>query len=189
MDWLTFFATVIGHLAWPAVVAVLLYLVRRQIGGLAERVEEITLPGGGRAKFLKALEVGREQAEAVAASKSTSVKQIAPPDRSSLELANEFPEAAVLEAYRDVEKYLLEARQKMKLPPRTNTSGILRELLNRNLIDAEAATLFHSLRSARNAAAHGSNSDRITPGEAADYLQQASYLRGYLRTVVAHLPG
>lgn len=38
MDWLQFIAAVVGSLAWPTVVGVLLYILRAQITGLAERV-------------------------------------------------------------------------------------------------------------------------------------------------------
>lgn len=42
---------VIEALAWPALVAVLVCLLRAQLAGLAERLEMAELPGGGRARF------------------------------------------------------------------------------------------------------------------------------------------
>ena len=62
MDWLTFISKLIGDLAWPAVVVCLLLLLRPYLGGLAQRLEELTLPGGARAKFRDDLEAAREQA-------------------------------------------------------------------------------------------------------------------------------
>jgi hypothetical protein len=42
MDWLQFIAAVIGHVAWPIVVLVLLIMLRSHIGALAERLEKLS---------------------------------------------------------------------------------------------------------------------------------------------------
>lgn len=51
MDGFQFASSIIGSIAWPLVVALLLFLLRHQLAALAKRVEEITFPGGGGAKF------------------------------------------------------------------------------------------------------------------------------------------
>lgn len=45
MDWLQFIATVVGHLAWPLVILVLLIMLRSHIGALAQRLEKFSLGG------------------------------------------------------------------------------------------------------------------------------------------------
>jgi hypothetical protein len=45
MDWFQFIAALIGHLAWPSVVIVLLVVLRRHIGSLANRLIEFSVPG------------------------------------------------------------------------------------------------------------------------------------------------
>lgn len=58
MDWLQFSASaitsvagLIGSLAWPGVVAFLIYLLRPQLASMAQRLTELSLPGGGKATF------------------------------------------------------------------------------------------------------------------------------------------
>lgn len=51
MDILQFISAVIGSIVWPLVIVYLLYLLRHQLNALAERLQEISLPGGGGAKF------------------------------------------------------------------------------------------------------------------------------------------
>lgn len=62
MDWLQFTASaitsvagLIGSLAWPGVVAFLIYLLRPQLASMAQRLTELSLPGGGKATFQTAL--------------------------------------------------------------------------------------------------------------------------------------
>jgi hypothetical protein len=59
MDWLQFIAAVIGHLAWPLVILILLIMVRKHIGALAERLLEFSF-GGAKITFDKILEKGAE---------------------------------------------------------------------------------------------------------------------------------
>ena len=63
MDWKQFFASVIGSIAWPAVVAVFLYLLRSQLSGLAERLIQFVLFGSDQdivrdAKYAKVVAQG-----------------------------------------------------------------------------------------------------------------------------------
>lgn len=62
MDWLQFSASaitsiagLIGSLAWPVVAAFLIYLLRPQLASMAQRLTELSLPGGGKATFQTAL--------------------------------------------------------------------------------------------------------------------------------------
>jgi hypothetical protein len=56
MDWLQFFASIIGSLAWPAVVLVVLWYNRHRLANLPDWIEELTLPGGTKVKFTRALD-------------------------------------------------------------------------------------------------------------------------------------
>jgi hypothetical protein len=66
MDWLQFFASIIGSLAWPSVVVALLFMLRGQMAGLVGRLEELAF-GGAKAKFAMALEQGKANTEQLAA--------------------------------------------------------------------------------------------------------------------------
>jgi hypothetical protein len=46
MDWLGFIASVIGSLAWPGVVLIVLWYNRQRLSSLPDWIEELTLPGG-----------------------------------------------------------------------------------------------------------------------------------------------
>ena len=61
-SWGEFIASLIASLAWPAVIVVALVLVRKQLGGLAGRLEELSVPGG-HAKFTSILKEAGSQAE------------------------------------------------------------------------------------------------------------------------------
>jgi hypothetical protein len=45
MDWLQFISAIIGHVAWPIVILVLIVSVRRHLGSLAERILELSFGG------------------------------------------------------------------------------------------------------------------------------------------------
>ena len=64
MDTLTFISSIVRSLAWPAVVMFFLWLTRNSLGDLLDRLQELALPGGGKAKFGKVLkEAGRTAAK------------------------------------------------------------------------------------------------------------------------------
>jgi hypothetical protein len=45
MDWLQFVDGMVGHLAWPVVAAVLIIVLRKHIGALAERLTKLSFGG------------------------------------------------------------------------------------------------------------------------------------------------
>lgn len=176
MDWKAFIASITGSLAWPVVVTVLLVLLRNELGGMADRLAKITLPGGAKATFVKALNEVRVEEELVAAESRPIDRPISIPDERRLELANRFPEAAVMEAYKRVEAVLLASRSRLNLPPRTNLRNVVRELSERAALAKQILPLFESFQQARNASAHAGDASRITPGEAIEYMAQADFL-------------
>jgi hypothetical protein len=65
MDWKSFIASLVSSLAWPLVIIALLVILRKQITGLAERLEEINIPGAGKASFERKIEKTRQQTEEI----------------------------------------------------------------------------------------------------------------------------
>jgi hypothetical protein len=63
MDWLQFISSTLVGFAWPSVLIVLMVILRKQISALAGRIEEVTLPGGAKAKFEKAIGEARKGRE------------------------------------------------------------------------------------------------------------------------------
>jgi hypothetical protein len=62
MSWLQFIDSMFGHLAWPLVVLIIAFALRRHLGPLAERVRELTI-GPASLKFGDLLEKGSELIE------------------------------------------------------------------------------------------------------------------------------
>lgn len=190
MDWLQFLSSVIGSLAWPLVVLVLLVLLRRHLGPLAGRLEELSLPGGAKAKFKEQLESGRQSAETVALDAPNAIERPVSPamDGTFLELAKNYPDAAISQAWKEVEDVLLEIRGRLPdVQERSNLNSVVRRLKERGLIDGAAEKLFLNLRQARNTAVHAGKSARITTGEAVEYRDQVRVLLSLFRSVLERL--
>jgi hypothetical protein len=190
LDWLQFTSSLIAALAWPSVAVVLLILLRKQLGSLATRLEELTLPGGAKAKFKEQLESSRDKAEEVALDTSQGQLEKQPGlDDAFLELAKRFPEAAVAQAWKEIEEVLLQIRERLSTTQaRSNLNSVVRRLREQHLIDGSAEELFINLRQARNTAVHVSEKASITPGEAVEYRDQVRVLVELFRNVLARLP-
>jgi hypothetical protein len=132
---------------------------------------------GTEVEFDEALEKSREGAEIIAIEHPEAHQPVYFLDERRLELANKFPEAAIMEAYKDVEQILLKLRERLDLPPRTNLRGVVRQAVERGLVEAEVEPFFGSFQQARNASVHAADRDRsVTPGGAIEYLGQARLL-------------
>jgi hypothetical protein len=177
MDWKQFFASVIGSLAWPAVVGFLLFLLRDELPRLIRRIKAATVAGNS-VEFGEALEKGRVEADALVSEHPNIDRQpVYFLDKDKLDLAQKFPEAAILDAYREVEQLLLEIRGQLDLPPRTNLRSVVRRLVELGYIEAETEPFFMNFQRARHATAHPTNpTDPVTPGGAIEYLGQARLL-------------
>jgi hypothetical protein len=190
MDGYQFIAALVGSLAWPTVVGVLLYLLREQLTGLAERLKELSLPGGMKATFEKELQVGREIVEQIPA--QDPIPQLAPPapeeEKKLIRLAIESPDGAIVLAYIDLEKALRDVALKLGMGSKvTNQRSIVEELVKRNLISRDASRLFDSLRRARNSAAHAVSDQQVTSQDALEYIRQVDLFLGLLHLAEAQL--
>jgi hypothetical protein len=177
MDWKQFFASIIGSLAWPAVVGFLLFLLKDELPRLIRRIKAATVAGNS-VEFGEALEKGREEADVLVSEHPDIHRQpVFFLDKDKLELAQRFPEAAILDAYREVEQVLLEIREQLDLPTRSNLRSVVRRLVELRYIEAETEPFFVNFQRARNATAHSTNTtDPVTPGGATEYLGQARLL-------------
>jgi hypothetical protein len=164
MDLLTFLSKVIDavvSLAWPGVALLLILLLRPHLGGLVRRVEEFSLPGGVKAKFGKVLE--EAQAHVPISSQEESTFK----DTDFLRLANELPEAAIIQSYREME-YILNQHPRMVGDER-RPSDVIAFLHKEHLIESQTVELFNRVSEMRNAAVQVGGAQRLTPGEAIQY--------------------
>src|SRR5947209_17172204 len=100
MGWLEFFASIIGSLAWPGVVLLVLWYNRQRLANLPDLIDELTLPGGAKIKFVRALARASVEANLLAseAPDIAHAKGQVESDASS-ELAGQFPEAVVVQSF------------------------------------------------------------------------------------------
>jgi hypothetical protein len=190
VDWKTFTASLVSSLAWPSVMVALLIVLRKQIGGLAERLQELSLPGGAKATFEKQLETARKEAGNLAAPSAepqTNRLVPEPEERKFLRLAAASPESAVMQAYKRIEGVLSKIAPLLHLDT-DNALLVANELLQREFIDSGTLALFNTLRQARDIAAQV-GPGRITPSEALDYGEHTDKLSGILHYVLGRLEG
>jgi hypothetical protein len=206
MDWLQFIAAIVGHLAWPAVVIVLLILVRHQIRGLAERLLEFSI-GGAKVTFDKALQKGSEIIEETPLVELEAQPQLPPPvgdaeqkvpiprgrafttDSAETGLqgyALWLTTAAgrIISAYESLERLLDEVAKDLGFQT-GRPSKIMHFLVAEGKFDRKMLDLYRALREGRNAIAGA----RALPNlvEVAEYERQASYLRSALEGLRAEL--
>jgi hypothetical protein len=156
---------------------------------LQKRIEELTLPGGAGIKLAKQVEQVRNQAEIVEAEQQIEPPDIVLLDPRTMQLAEQFPEAALLESFKELEGVLLQIR--MRLPdrkPYRNISEVVNYLADKQFITTSTAELFQRLREARNSAAHAKGDNRLTPGEAIELIRQAKLLIAVLINASDRLP-
>lgn len=199
MDWVTFTSNAISSLSWPVVVLVLLIMVRRQLVGLAGRLIKLSLPGGVEASFGKGLEESREKVEEILIedhenndeddeTRTISGRATDSEGQKEFDLAQSFPEAAVLEAFKKVEDILLKNTDKLsKIRKGRGLMSYIRALHETETIDTNTIILFEKLYQLRSLAAHGGGPSRIMPGEALEYQEQCDILIDKLEMAFDHL--
>lgn len=190
MDWLQFSANIIGSLAWPMVVVVLLFVLRTRIGNLADRLQELSLPGGTKATFQKAMGEAKERSQQVDPNIQEAQLQrpLAEVQDPFVELANKFPEAAIMQCFRELERKLIEFRNYLTLPTKArDPASIIAELRYMGYIDDNTKRLFEELRLARNTAAHAAGPNRLSPGDALEFRAQTFTLLDVLEKVPAKM--
>jgi hypothetical protein len=186
LDWKTFISSIVGSLAWPIVVGTLLYALRAQLPELLKRLRKASL-GSGNIELSEVLEKGREERNVVAAEHPEVEANAMQLDELTLNLANQFPEAAMMQAYKEVEGVLLQIRKQLDLPPRTNLRSIVRRLVERGVVDSEVEPLMAGFQQARNAVAHAETDGKITTGQALEYTAQARFLSSLFSSAASRL--
>ena len=192
MDWLAFTAQIVSAIAWPAVVVVLLFLLRPHFAGLATRLQNLKLPGGAEAQFRDEL---AKAAELVLTPGAAELVLTPGADREleNLQLQNDqfqalsstFPEAAVMYSFQEVERVLDEVAQKLGLrqgSPRL----VINTLQRKELIDRQLYELYNRLSTLRNIAVHKGGVD-LTQDEALEYRSLATTATAQFRKVLERM--
>lgn len=191
MNWLAFWASVIGSLAWPATIIIALLIFRKQVLAAAPWLRELEV-GNVKVKFAEELAKAATAAEEIEAAPAS-----APPtpvtDRDLL-LAEHAPLGLVLQGWMSVEHALTDAANRIGLSkgsvaPKLLPSGrLIRELEQHRVITPATAETIDYLRHLRNQAAHHKGF-AIDTGQALEYARLARKVIDALNDGPATIPG
>ena len=107
MNWLAFWASVIGSLAWPANIVVALLIFRRELLAAAPWLRELEV-GNVKARFAEELAKAADAAAEI--EQPPAAAQPAPVTDRDLILAEHAPIGLVLQSWLSVEKALADGR-------------------------------------------------------------------------------
>ena len=186
MDWLTFSSKIIDSLAWPLVIIVALFLLRKPISDLIPFLRKL------KWRDFEA-EFGREVDKMRSVVNRELPAPVPPPKEGpeiglltekTLRLAELSPRSVVLEAWREVEHAAEECAKRGELPimwPGRKVSPVVvgRALAEAGVLDENQLEIFHSLRSLRNKAAHAEEF-AFAKDDALEYADMASRLSDFL---------
>jgi len=192
VSWLQFIASMTSSLAWPVAVVVIVFLLRRQIVRLLQRIAEVTLPGGYKVVFHKALEDGRAAIEEIGEIKDKPKELVRhrARDHAYLEYRATIVEGAdivsqMLTAYEQVEEHLTELAAAHSLTG--SYWAVWQALESKGVVSSSAAEAIQNLRKARNALVHIPER-QVTPAEAIEFVAQAQELSEYLKRLIEKAP-
>lgn len=205
MDWLTFIAAMTGHIMWPLVIIVLLILLRKHLGVLADRIEEFSF-GGAKLTWKKKLEEGAKIIE------HTPTPQLPKPSEPELPLeapAQKAPAelAATVETVQvPTTRYLQERRKRQQRSAlarilsglndidrlafeigdwygidAASPQAVIHMLVAIDMLPESLGQLYSTLKDARNAIAHAASLPK--EAEAEEYERQVSYLKSSLEAL------
>ena len=196
-----FVANTIEHLAWPAIVLLLIALIHPHLKALIDRILEFSF-GGATVKFGQFLKPGTEivdsapradfihamQDGASAASTPGAGHMPSGPERLDAvwppASATAPPVQSIFHSFASVEDVLEDIGRRLNTKARNG--ALVRMLVQRDLASAECIELYDNLRNARNAVAHG-QAAMPNEAESLEYKRQAIYLDAILRTLLQTL--
>lgn len=175
MDWKQFFASITGSIMWPTAVVIIVLTFRKEVARLLRQAKKLGA-AGINVELAEHVAAARDSAEAVhgeQSGQSTPTKF----DPGFTELAKSFPEAAVLQAYKELERVLQQIKFRLSddKPHRTSVE-VVQALYEKGEISQNVVRLFEDLRQAKNSAAHASGDEALRPGEAIELAEQAKML-------------
>lgn len=187
MDWKQFFASIIGSIAWPSAIIGILIIFRVQVGRLISQIRKIGA-GGVNVELAEQVEIVRSAGQVVEAEQVVNPLSVEL-EPATLQLAKRFPVAAFTQSFKQLEGQILRIRSRMpEGNPHRGLLEVLQQLHAKDYISSSVVELFLQLRKARNAAMHGKDEEKLSPGEAVELIQQVKLLEDLLRRASTKLP-
>ena len=180
MDWLQFFSSVVGSLAWPAAIVACVLIFRQK---LAELMPMLSLKYMGFEASFRLDQAEKEAAELPLPPASPEA-QPTPEEKDNFQkIAQLSPRAAILEVRTEIEDTLRNVATGIPVSNQINsTAGLTRLLRNRDVIDHQTSALLDDLRVIGNQAAHNSNA-MFSVEDALRYKALADRVIAQLRSV------
>ena len=182
MDWLQFISSIVGSIAWPVAIAIVALIFKKPLQDLLPRITDFEL-WGSKATFAKELKQAEEAADRIEPQPGPRIESSITPDDPYLELAERFPEAAVIESYKTVEQYLSGISTSATSERRSTPREIVQSLAREGRISRDVYNLFRRIMETRNAAVH-SGDKTISSGEAIAYRDLCDTLVTALKVAV-----
>lgn len=184
MDWLQFFSSVIGSLAWPSAVVLLAILIRAPLAKVIPRLRTIKY-GDLHLDIGEQIDAVKEEVEAIDESPSQDVDEVPVSFRA---LAKTDARAAVLSAWIPLETELIEIASKLNEEvwrgsgARNSVMFINRALLGEGLIDKATFGALEQLRRIRNSAVHATG-EGVTFDDAMNMAEVCQRMIGLLKQI------
>ncbi|WP_192257368.1 DUF4145 domain-containing protein [Mesorhizobium caraganae] len=183
LEYLRLLVELLSALAWPVAALLIVLIFRKPLLRLVTRMKAFTGPGGVGATFAFELEKAREAAEDTELPEVEQAPATLTSDDPFFAFAQTFPEAAALEAYRELESFVAVATKEMGV--RLRPFQVIRGLYQQGHIDDSVKKLYERIRSTRDAAVHSRRP--ITRGEALDFRELVRTLIAAIREVLPKL--
>ena len=167
MHWTEYSYRLAETLAWPLLALLVIVLFRTQLKDVPARVREVSF-GTAKIRFGKGVEEAHKQSENLSVAGITEAIPDVGSDNKFLDLAKAHPEAAALEAYKRIERFLAEAAGKYPWLHTKNPLTVAQQLYDDGFVEAGVVTLVENVRELRNAAIHAS-AQTIAFNEAVSY--------------------
>ena len=184
MDWLQFLASIVDSLAWPAIIGVAAYLLRKPLLELLPslrqlRYKEFDIQFGEQLEKLEDQIKGEPPLEAIAP--PSDKQQLA--DKRFEDLAQTSPNAAVIEAWINIESELEELvwHKFQKKPHPRSIRNSMRALQSQGVISKRLESLLNDLRVLRNEAVHPRADRQVSLEEARRYKELVDQVRRELQ--------
>jgi hypothetical protein len=159
MNWLQFFAALIGAVAWPVTLIVGFFILKSHLSALFPFIEKLRYKDF-ELEFRKSLQDLSEKSRGILASQEVEILPAAVSSRDKLySLAEISPRSAILEAWLQVETAAAETVQRLSLAPSNKVVGVaplrLGDYLRRgDILNPAQMEIFNRLRELRNKAVH-----------------------------------
>ncbi|MBL4864721.1 MAG: hypothetical protein JKY63_07560 [Rhodobiaceae bacterium] len=152
MNWLYWILEFVGEVAWPAAAVIIVFLLRREIRVLAERLNSLTV-SGTVLSFGEAVDAVVNEAVALEVPDDGGVALL---DENLMQLVRSNPDLAVLMSWRTLEGQLNALSERRGIGPKKVRSvhGLIRELKKNGVIAGITAELLQELSQLRNRAVH-----------------------------------